>query len=191
MTRRARFIVVSLLVAGGAVAEEPVRTVTQAAGAPYRAGPLYRFFLGAHWRDAWTTPIEVPVLDLGTFDGGLRPLREGGSLQTTSLRFKSGNSRTWAFRSVDKDSTRALDPDTRASWIGDVAQDQTSAAYPVGALIVAPLLEAAGILHATPQLFVLPDDPRLGKLSAFAGLLGLLEERIADRLEDEHEVVNT
>jgi hypothetical protein len=190
--RRVRSIVVlSLLVAAEVVAAEPPRTVTLAPGARYRAGAAYGFLFGAHWRDAWTTRIEVRVLDLGSFDGGLRPGREGGGQATTNLHFKSGNGHTWAFRSVDKDAARTLEPDTAASWIGDIAQEQTSVAHPLGALVVAPLVEAAGILHATPQLFVLPDDPRLGEFRKFAGMMGLMEERIEHRLEDEHEVADT
>jgi hypothetical protein len=149
--------------ASSAAGGEPARTVTVMLGARYRAGWLYKLFLGAHWREAWTTPIEVPVLDLEAFDGGLRPDRLGGGSETKNLHFKSANGRTWASRSVDKDPTRALDPDTRNSWLGELAQDQTSTAHPCGALMLPPLLDAAGILHATPQLATLPDDPRLGE----------------------------
>ena len=58
-----------IVCAGGTYASEPDRTVTVAPGARYRAGWLYSSFLGAHWRDAWTAAIEVPVLDLETFAG--------------------------------------------------------------------------------------------------------------------------
>src|SRR5262245_40242272 len=185
-------LLISWLVCAGATgASEPAKTVTVAPGARYRAGWLYSFFLGAHWRDAWTTPIEVPVLDLSTFDGGLRTDRLGGGLETKNLHFKSANGRTWAFRSVDKDPTRILDEDTRESLIGDLYQDETSTAHPYGALMVAPLLEAAGVLHATPQLVVLPDDPRLGEFHDLAGMMGLLEERIERHLEGASEVADT
>src|SRR3981189_1249971 len=154
-------------------------TETLAAGARYQAGWLTRFLLGGQWRELWTTPVEVPVLNLDSFDGGLSPERRGGGQQTKSLRLQSGNGRIWDFRSVDKDATGNLDPQTRESAIGDVVQDMTSTLHPGGALVVAPLLEAAGVLHATPQLAVMPDDPRLGEFrSPFAGMLGFLEERI-------------
>src|SRR5216683_2471178 len=162
---------------------ESKRTVTVAAGSRYRAGWLYGFFLGEHWRDTWTTPVEVPVLDLDAFDGGLRPDRSAGGMETVNLHFKSGNGNTWAFRSVYKEPGRTLDPDTRDSWIGDLIQDETSTAQPYGALMVPPLLDAAGVLHATPQLAVLPDDPRLGEFHQYAGMLGLLEERLERGLE--------
>jgi hypothetical protein len=162
---------------------ESKRTVTVAAGSRYRAGWFYGFFLGEHWRDTWTTPVEVPLLDLDAFDGGLRPDRQAGGMETVNLHFKSGNGNTWAFRSVDKEPGRTLDPDTRNSWIGDLFQDETSSAQPYGAMMVPPLLEAAGVLHATPQLAVLPDDPRLGEFHQYAGMLGLLEERLERGLE--------
>jgi hypothetical protein len=155
------------------------RTATLAPGPRYEANWFSRLLLGAQWRDLWTTEIEAPVLDLQTFDGGLRTQRGGGGQQTKSLRLKSGNGRTWAFRSVDKDLGRMLDPETRESVLGDIVQDTTSTVNPGGALVVAPLLEAAGVLHSTPRLAVMPDDPELGEFRPeFAGMLGLLEERI-------------
>jgi len=161
------------------VVGDSARTETLAAGPRYQAGWLTRFLLGGQWRELWTTPIEVPVLNLELFDGGLSPERRGGGQQTKGLRLKSGNGRIWGFRSVDKDATGNLDPQTRESAIGDVVQDLTSTLHPGGALVVAPLLEAAGVLHATPQVAVMPDDPRLGEFRfTFAGMLGLLEERM-------------
>src|SRR5215471_6761391 len=118
-------------------ASEPARTAIVEPGAGYSMGWLGRLFLGWEWRDLWTTPIEVPVLDLGSFDGGLTPDREGGGLETSSLHFKSGNGRHWAFRSVDKDLTRVLPPEARHSLIGALAQDFTSTENPAGAVITA------------------------------------------------------
>jgi len=162
---------------------EAGRTVMVAPGAGYRAGWFSGFFLGEHWRNTWTTPVQVPLLDLDRFDGGLRPDRQGGGMQTTNLHFKSANGNTWAFRSVDKDPSRSLDPDTRDSWVGDLFRDQTSSAQPYGAMMVPPLLDAAGVLHAVPQLTALPDDPRLGDFRQYAGMLGLIEERLERRIE--------
>ena len=177
-------LVCCLVAASAAEAGAPSRTVTIAPGAGYRAGWFHNFFLGEHWRDTWTTPIEVPVLNLDVFDGGLRPDRRGGGLETTNLHFKSANGNTWAFRSVDKDpGKKLLDPDTQDSWIGDLFKDEVSSAQPYGALMVPPLLDAANVLHSTPQLAVLPEDPRLGDFQQYAGMLGLLEERIERGIE--------
>jgi len=191
MGRLGRSIAALSVVAAGSAAAAPsneapgsvTRTVTVIPGAHYQAGWLHRLFLGAHWREAWNTPIDVPVLDLDTFDGGLTPDRQGGGNETFSLRFKSAKGRTWVFRSIDKDPKRKLDPETAAGWIGDLAQDFISGAHPCASLIVAPLLAAAGVLHATPQLAVMPDHPRLGEFrEKFAGILGGIEERIEHRI---------
>jgi len=157
-------------------AADPPGTVVVVPNEHYRVGWVGRIFLGSNWRDLWTTPIQVPVLDLGSFDGGLTPDREGGGLQTKSLHFRSAKGRHWDFRSLDKDPTRVLEPDVRESLLGALAQDLTSIENPAGALITAPFLDAAGVLHPAPSLYVMPDDPRLGEFrSSFAGMLGLIE----------------
>jgi len=168
------------------------KTVTVVPGSRYQASWFRRLLLGDHWREAWNTPIEVALLDLGAFDGGLWPDRESGGWESYNLRLKSGNGRTWVFRSTDKDPKRKLDADTAQGWIGDLVQDLISGAHPCAPLIVAPLLEAAGVLHATPQLVVMPDDPRLGGFrGTFAGRLGTLEERIERRIPGVDKVDDT
>jgi hypothetical protein len=189
---RIRFALVATLCLGLGEAAAAAETRMIVPGARYEAGWLSRLVLGEQWRDLWTTPIEVPVLDLHTFDGGLRPQHRGGGLQTTNIHLKSRNGRTWVFRSVDKDATGLLDPETRASVLGDIVQDLTSTVHPGAALVVAPLLEAAGVLHATPQLAIMPDDPELGQFrETFAGMLGLLEPRIEEEVEGGDEVSDT
>jgi len=176
-------------------AEPPVvqaGTAVVEPGARYELGWLGRFVLGSQWRDLWTTPIEVPVLDLGSFDGGLTPDREGGGLETSNLHFKSGNGRHWAFRSVDKDLTRVLPPEARHSLIGALAQDFTSTENPAGAVITAALQEAAGVLHSTPTYYVMPDDTRLDEFrSKYRGMLGLMELRDEKHLPNVEKVLTT
>ncbi len=149
-----------------------------AAGERYRAGAFHRWILGRHYRDVWTQTIRVEPLDLSSFAGGLEPLRTGGGRQTRSLRFAGADGREYAFRSVDKDPSAVLDPLLRGTVVNELVQDGISAAHPYGALVAAPLLEAAGILHVEPQLRIMPDDPALGEFrEEFAGVLGLIEER--------------
>jgi hypothetical protein len=161
-------------------------------GERYRAGWFGRLFLGSQWRDLWTTPIRVPVLDLHLFDGGLTPDREGGGLQTLNLRFKTANGHRWVFRGVDKDPKRVLEPEVRESLLGALAQDLTSTANPGAALMVAPLLDAADVLHATPSLYVMPDDPHLGEfLGSFAKVLGMIELRDEKQIPGVDKVMTT
>ena len=156
----------------------PGAFVTVIPGAHYRASGLHQAFFGAHYRDLWTTPIRVEVLDLATYAGGLTPTRRGGGKQTRTLRLESADGRKWAFRSVDKDPSPLLPPELRESLADRIFQDQISASHPAGALVVPPLLEAVGVRSAPPRLFVMPDDPALGEFRQdFAGTLGTLEER--------------
>lgn len=146
------------------------------AGARYQAGGLHRFLFGNAYRDLWTTPMRVPVLNLKTFAGGLRPLKTAGGNQTKSLRFVAAGGTEYVFRSAIKSSV-ALPPAYKGTVVETVALDQGSAANPAAALVTAPLLAAAGVLHPTPRFVVMPDDPALGEFRAeFAGRLGMIEE---------------
>jgi hypothetical protein len=151
-------------------------TVTVAIGAQYDFGAFRRFWVGGAYRDLWSTPIRIPVLNLGAFAGGLRPIRIGGGMQTVSLRFRGADGVEYVFRSIEKDHVGV-----RADWKGgiveSVAHDLTSNANPVGFLVASSILDAAGVLHAKPTLVVMPDDPSLGTFRAeFSGRVGEIEE---------------
>ena len=161
-----------------APARGPTRQ-TVVAGDHYHAGWLHRLVLGAHYRDLWATPLEVDVLDLSRFAGGLTPTGCGGRRQTKVLRLLGKDGRQYAFRSVDKDPTLALPPELRATFAKDLVQDQISSAHPGAPLVVAPLLDAAGVLHAEPHIALLPDDSRLSGFDCVPPgfKLGMIEER--------------
>lgn len=147
------------------------------AGESYKANAWRQFWFGKHYRTSWTQPVSVPYLDLDTTKYGLNIYKKGGGRQTTSLKFRSEDGSVYTFRSVDKDPTKALNYILKNTIAATVVQDQTSTQHPYGAMVVAPLLEEIGILHATPRLYRLPDDPKLGPFQAKYGhLFGMLEE---------------
>lgn len=142
----------------------------------FEAGGFLRFLMGDNYRDEWATPITVPFLDLRSFAGGLRPIETGGGLQTLNLRFEAGNGRKYAFRPVNKGLV--LPEVYRETIIWDLVSDARSALHPTSPVLGSPILAAAGVLHPTPLLFVMPDDPLLGEFrNDFAGVLGTMEER--------------
>ena len=150
-------------------------------GPGYAAGGFHRWLFGAHYRKLWTTPIRVPVLDLRRFAGGLRPTERGGGKQTKSLRFEGADGREYQFRSIDKDPSPNLPESLRHTVAQRIFQDQISAGHPAAPLVVSPILDAAGVLHAEPRLVWLPDDSALGEFRTdFGGLLGTIEERPTD-----------
>lgn len=150
-------------------------TVQISAGKRYQGGWLRRFLFGDTYRDLWAAPIRVPVLDLRGFAGGLSPTKAGSGNQTLSLRFVAPDGGEYVFRMVDKDKI-PLPKGFNGTVVEGIARDQVSAHHPAGAIVAAPLLEAAGVLHATPKLAVMPDDSLLGEFRKdFAGRLGMIE----------------
>ena len=176
------FVVTALLapLAASAVCQAPPATVPPdsvevVAGKHYGAGGFHRLLFGSGYRDLWTMPIRVEVLDLRTFGGGLRPLKKGGGFQTKSLHLVTPDHVEYVFRSADKGGS--VPAGFKRTVVAAVFLDQNSASHPTAGLVAAPLLEAAGVLHVNPVLVVMPDDSLLGEFRpAFAGLLGTIEE---------------
>jgi hypothetical protein len=152
-------------------------SVTVTPGPEYRAGAFTRLLVGSGYRDLWTTPIRVPVLDLDHFAGGVTVLKVGATGgQTWSLHVLGADGYEYTLRSLDKHVKLA--PTVSSGTVAWLLKDQISAGFATGAVIVAPLMRAAGVLHEEPMLVVLPDSPRLGEYrKQFAGLLVWVEGR--------------
>lgn len=156
-------------------------SVTVIPGPEYKAGWLHSVLFGKHYRDLWTTPIRVPVLNMTTFAGGLIPLKQGGGYQTKSLRLQGADGRLYAFRSADKDPKKILPLELQETFAADVVQDQISSSNPAAALVVDVLADALGVLHPKPRMVLLPDDERLAEYrETFAGILGIIEDYPGD-----------
>ena len=97
-----------------AAASEPERR-TIVAGERYRKGGLHRFLFGHEYRDLWTTPVSVEVLDAGRFAGGLTPVRIVGHGQSKALALEGADGRAYTFRPVLKDPTGLLPIELRES----------------------------------------------------------------------------
>jgi len=161
------------------------RYITIIPGEQFAASGFYEVWFGEHWREVWTTPVRVEILNLNEFAGGLTPIQKGGGMQTKSLRFKGSDGRIWKFRSIEKDPSKVLPEELRESIAEDIIKDQISTANPFAALVVTPLLDAVGILEAEPKLIFLPDDYKLGEYkNEFGGLIGFIEEHPSEG-EDE------
>lgn len=151
-------------------------SVTVVAGPDYQAGGFHRKLLGDNYREVWLAPIKVPVLDLKNFAGGLTPTKLGGGQQTQSVRFVAPDSSEWVFRSVHKGS-RVLSKQFDHTVVSYIFHDYGSASHPTANIPAAVLLGKANLLHPTPRLAIMPDDPALGEFrKQFAGMLGTIEE---------------
>ncbi|MFD2247397.1 hypothetical protein [Pontibacter ruber] len=158
-------------------------SVTIQAGKHYRHGRVYNFFFGKHYRQLWTAPVRVRVLQLSKEKGGLKIEKVGGSMQTTSFTLTDANGVSYALRSIDKDPAGSMPSFLRHTLAADFMRDQTAALNPYAALAVAPLAAAAGIPQATPELVYLPaSDPALGEYREVAGdKVYMLEKKYTDR----------
>ncbi|MCJ8166465.1 hypothetical protein MKJ04_16590 [Pontibacter sp. E15-1] len=153
-------------------------TVTVAAGTHYKRSKLHTFFYGKHYRDVWTTPVTVPVLDLGTAHGGLTPVRLGGSRQSISLHLQDTAGTEYVLRSVDKEPASSLPEKWQRSYLANIARDATSATHPYAALVLPAMADALGMYYVVPELVYVPHDARLGKFKkTMGGTLALLERR--------------
>ena len=159
--------------------------VEVAAGPNYAASDFKKLLFGSHYRNAWTTEIKVPVIDLQNTYGGLIPIQKGGGMQTKSLRLSAGTGHQYVFRSIQKDPSSILPEEFRQTFADDILQDQISSAHPYGAFVIPDLAEASKIFYSIPQLRVVPDDNALKQYrSDFANLLVLFEQRPDDNLSD-------
>ncbi|HET6567210.1 MAG TPA: BamA/TamA family outer membrane protein, partial [Rhodothermales bacterium] len=160
-------------------------TTSRAPERGYGAGPVRRFFFNDAYRDVWTTPVPIPVIDLQTTAGGLTPVERGGGEQTTSLHLISADSLPYVLRSVQKKASRSLEPIYWGTIVSDIVNDLISSINPWGAVMVPELARAAGVLHTQPTLVVIPDDPALGEFrDEYAGMLALFERKPDENQSD-------
>ncbi len=156
------------------------------AGEQYKAGLIKKLLLGKLHRTSWTAEIKVPFLNLDTAKGGLTVTGKGGGRQTHSLSFNGGDDKSYVFRSVDKDPVKALSPLLRKTFVVGLTRQFTATQHPYGALPVSYLLDTTSIYHAKPELYILPDDPKLGMFQKeYGGMLGMLEVK-PKKKDDEH-----
>jgi hypothetical protein len=187
-------LLVSFLTAPDCEAQTAPDSVTSAASTLFKNNSSRRFWMGSNYRKEWLTPVKAPVIHLSTESGGLKPTKRGGGKQTKSLRFEDPQGREYTLRSIQKFITsKTLPADLQSEAAADLVQDGVSASYPYSALSVSPLADAAGILHLSPKLVYIPDDPALGEHRAdFGNMLALFEKRLPDSVKkgfDTEEVV--
>ncbi|MDX1429386.1 MAG: hypothetical protein R3282_03815, partial [Rhodothermales bacterium] len=156
-----------------------------AANPSYGASTAKKLFLGSHHRRLWTTPVRAPVLDPGREAGGIKPVKRGGGLQTTSIRLEGADGKQYVLRSLDKDPSRSIPPTLKSTVAVDIVQDQVTSINPYGAYVIPPMASAIGIFHTLPRLVYVPDDPRLEPFRELvADQLMMFEDRPDDDMSD-------
>ncbi len=146
---------------------------------------LHEFMWGELHREKYGKKIKVPVLELDSVFGGLKPIRRGGGNQTNSLRLENNEGKQYVLRSMYKDGSRIMGGVLKGTFLIDVIQDVFTMSHPFAAFVIPDMAEAVNIYHTNPKLYYMPKQPALGKYNdLFGGGLYLLEERPAGNRED-------
>lgn len=171
--------------------------VTAAHASYNHVSGIHRWLFGENYRKDWALPTKLPVIRLSSFHGGLTPLKQGGGMESKSLRLIDPTGQEWVLRSVEKTPDKLLPENLQGTFAVDWVGDEFSGQHPYSALIVPPLAKAAQVPHANPVIGVVADEPVLGQYRhIFSGLLCLLEEReptgaSINTIDMEHELLNS
>lgn len=162
-----------------------------AAGAEYKKPKFYQFLWGKNSRKEWITPVRIPVVDLDTLYGGLKPYQQGGGNETKSLRLKNAKGQELTMRSINKSRNDVVDKEFKGTVVEDIIQDGVSMSYPYSAFAVSLMQQAAGIPHTTPILIYVPEQKALDTFSKkFGNDLYLLEQRPDGDWSDDNNLGN-
>ena len=143
---------------------------------------------GEHYRQMYTTPIQLKSVKLDTLYGGLSPMRLGGGNQTNSLRLNDSLGREYNIRELKKDAVRLLQTNVyqdeylqdefNNTVIESLLDDFMTASHPFGFLAIPDMAEALGVYHTNPELFYIPKQEVLGKFNQSHGnSIYMIEER--------------
>lgn len=149
-------------VSAGGFAADGAETRRVVAGAQYAAGGFHQYWFGKGYRDLWTTPVDLTVLDLRAEAGGLTVVRQVGGMETPGLAFRGADGRAYTFRNLIKEPERILPPEWRDTVPAAIFRDQMSAGHPAAAPIFSHVARSVGLIYEESRLVVMPDDPALG-----------------------------
>ncbi|WP_051205261.1 BamA/TamA family outer membrane protein [Salinimicrobium xinjiangense] len=132
---------------------------------------IYRFLWGKHYREVFSTKIEVPVLLLDTLHGGLTPIKEGGGQQSRSIRFINEDENEYTLRTLRKSPAQYLQADLLpTSYVGDrvantfperLILDYFTTSHPYAKFALDNFAEALDLPHIKPEIFYVPRQPAL------------------------------
>lgn len=152
---------------------------------------LYKSLFGDFYRDVYSTKIKAPVLFLNTLDGNLEPLKEGGGMQSRSLRFIADDKNEFTIRALKKSATRFLQSAAiKDHYIKDyientVAQryalDLFTTAHPYARYSLKHINDLLEINAGKPQIFYIPKQKALGlNNDEYGDELYMLEAHVGD-----------
>lgn len=155
------------------------RDTVIAAGAEYGTSSFHQWLWGKNYRKDWAVPVTVPIVDLNTTLGGLKPVKAGGGNQTKSLQAETKDEIRYTFRTVNKTLGKVLPKEFLNTFIEDLVNDKVSMSHPYGAAVVPGLAKPANLFHTNPEFVFLPRQQALDTFNdVFANKLFLFEQKV-------------
>lgn len=150
---------------------------------------FHKWFWGERYRNYYSTPIKVPIVDLDTLLGGVTILRKGGGHQSKSLRIRSKEGREYVMRALEKSAEAYLQAivakeeyiigRVKGTAPERVLKDFYTGSHPYAPFVVGKLADAVNIYHTNPKLYYIPKQPGLGEFNdEFGNQLFMVEERV-------------
>lgn len=157
----------------------------------FKKNGFYRFLWGDRYRSYFGKPVTAKVAQLDTLYGGLKVTKKGGGHQSYSIRLEDENGKEYSMRSLRKNALKFLkfkikgiaytEDDYQDTWTENAISDFFTTAHPYMQLAINPLARAVQVNHASPELFYIPKQERLGDLNYdFGDELYFIEERPSD-----------
>jgi hypothetical protein len=140
------------------------------------------YMLGDRRRALYLEKYNFPVLDLSTFQGGMKIIKKGGGKQTNSLRLATPEGKQYVMRSLTKDLTRGVPyPFNQLPIVNFLFNESYLGSHPFAPLVLPTLADAANVYHTNPGIYYIPKQPFLGDYNDdFGGEVYLVEERPSD-----------
>jgi hypothetical protein len=156
-----------------------------------RKSLFHNWFLGKHYKDYYSIPVEVKTVSLDTLFGGLKPMQAGGGHQSKSLRLKDNDGKEYVMRALKKSASRFLqavafkdqyvEKEFEDTYAENFLLDFYTTSHPYTPFAVADLAEKIGLNHSNPKLYYIPKQNALGKFNDdFGDELYMIEERPTD-----------
>jgi len=154
-----------------------------------RKSKTYKFLFGDHYRSVYGTKVDVPVADLATLNGGLKPVISSGDNQSLSLRLEDSEGKFYEMRGLRKSSKQFLQSaifkntyikDKLAdTYVLDFIDDYYTTSHPYNSFILGSMSDALGLYHTNPTLVYVPKQDALGKYNeTFGDELYMIEEHL-------------
>lgn len=156
---------------------------------------FHNWFLGKHYKDYYSIPIEAKTVSLDTLFGGLKPSQAGGGHQSKSLRLKNDEGKEYVMRALKKSASRFLqsvafkdqyvEKEFENTYAENFLLDFYTTSHPYTPFAVSSMADKIGVSHSNPILYYIPKQNSLGKFNEnFGDELYMLEERPTDSQKD-------